>query len=76
MARDTPAKRIVLATFGSPGDLHPFLAIGAELRARGHQTVVATSALYRDHVAAANLKFARCGPIGRQTNRTLIFWIA
>ena len=30
MAREKPAKRIVLATFGSPGDLYPFLAIGAD----------------------------------------------
>ena len=62
MARDTPAKRIVLATFGSPGDLHPFLAIGAELRARGHQPIVATSALYRGEVAAANLGFVPVRP--------------
>jgi rhamnosyltransferase subunit B len=62
MARDTPAKRIVLSTFGSPGDLHPFLAIGAELRARGHQTIVATSARYRDQVDAANLEFAPVRP--------------
>jgi rhamnosyltransferase subunit B len=62
MALDTPAKRIVLATFGSPGDLHPFLAIGAELRARGHQIIVATSALYRGQVAAASLEFAPVRP--------------
>ena len=62
MARDTSAKRIVLATFGSPGDLHPFLAIGAELRARGHQPIVATSPLYRGQVAAAGLGFAPVRP--------------
>lgn len=62
MPRDTPVKRIVLATFGSPGDLYPFLAIGAELRARGHQTIVATSTLYRDHVAAAGLEFVPARP--------------
>jgi UDP:flavonoid glycosyltransferase YjiC (YdhE family) len=62
MARDRPAKRIVLATFGSPGDLYPFLAIGAELRARDHQPIVATSALYRGQVAAANLGFAPVRP--------------
>src|SRR5215218_6187975 len=56
------AKRIILATFGSPGDLHPFLAIGAELRARGHQPIVATSTLYRGHVAAAGLGFAPVRP--------------
>jgi rhamnosyltransferase subunit B len=62
MAHDTPPKRILLATFGSPGDLQPFLAIGAELRARGHQTIVATSALYRDQVAVASLEFAPVRP--------------
>lgn len=62
MARDTSAKRIVLATFGSPGDLHPFLAIGAEMRARGHRPVVATSGLYRGQVAAAGLEFAPVRP--------------
>src|SRR5918997_455506 len=62
MAPDTAPKRIVLATFGSPGDLYPFLAIGAELRARGHQPVVATSALYRGQVAAAGLGFAPVRP--------------
>src|SRR5688500_17780839 len=62
MARGTSANRIVLATFGSPGDLHPFLAIGAELRARGHQPIVATSPLYRGQVAAAGLGFAPVRP--------------
>jgi rhamnosyltransferase subunit B len=56
------AKRIVLATFGSPGDLHPFLAMGSELRARGHQPIVATSPLYRVQVAAARLEFAPVRP--------------
>jgi rhamnosyltransferase subunit B len=62
MAREKPAKRIVLATFGSPGDLYPFLAIGAELRARGHQPIVATSELYRGQIAAASLGFAPVRP--------------
>jgi rhamnosyltransferase subunit B len=62
MSRDLPAKRIVLATFGSPGDLYPFLAIGAELRARGHQPIVVTSALYRRQVAAAGLGFISVRP--------------
>jgi len=62
MARDTRAKRIVLVTFGSPGDLHPFLAIGAELRERGHQPIVATSAHYSGQVAAARLDFVPVRP--------------
>ena len=62
MASDTPSKRIVLATFGSPGDQYPFLAIGGELRARGHDIIVATSALYQGHVSAASLGFAPVRP--------------
>lgn len=65
LRRMTPSpsgKRIVLATFGSLGDLHPFLAIGMELRARGHEPIIATSALYREAVVAANLGFAPVRP--------------
>src|SRR3954464_9379791 len=36
MARAGAGNRIVFATFGSPGDLNPFLAIGSELRNRGY----------------------------------------
>jgi rhamnosyltransferase subunit B len=62
MARPGASKRIVLATYGSPGDLQPFLAIGAELRARGHDPIVATSEVYRDRVAVENLRFASVRP--------------
>jgi UDP:flavonoid glycosyltransferase YjiC (YdhE family) len=55
-------KRIVLATFGSPGDLRPFLAIGAELRRRGHRATIATSEGYRELVTAAGLDFAPVRP--------------
>ena len=40
--------RIILNTFGSLGDLHPYLAIGLELKRRGHQPVIASHRLYRD----------------------------
>lgn len=50
-------KRIVLTTFGSYGDLHPYIAIAQELRRRGHEAVIATSELYRDKVMAAGLGF-------------------
>ena len=39
---------IVLATIGSLGDLHPFIAIGLVLQARGHRVVLAVP---EDHVA-------------------------
>ncbi len=62
MTRSHLGKRIVLATFGSLGDLQPFLAIGTELQARGHQPIVATSEFYREIVTAADLGFAPVRP--------------
>src|SRR3954452_12630916 len=49
--------KIVLNTFGSFGDLHPFLAIGVELRRRGHRAVIATSNVYRDKILGESLEF-------------------
>jgi UDP:flavonoid glycosyltransferase YjiC (YdhE family) len=56
------AKRILLTTTGSLGDLHPFIAIGLELRSRGHAVTLATSSLYRSKVEQTGLKFAPMGP--------------
>lgn len=56
------AKRIVLTTFGSLGDVQPFLAIGVALREYGHHVVIATSEIYREHVAAASLEFQPVRP--------------
>jgi len=54
--------RIVLTTFGSLGDLHPYLAIALELRSRGHRPVIATHGLYRERVEALALDFAPVRP--------------
>ncbi|HTR97026.1 MAG TPA: glycosyltransferase [Candidatus Acidoferrales bacterium] len=54
--------RIALVTFGSLGDLHPFLAIGTELRRRGHAALLATHADYRELVTSAGLEFAPVRP--------------
>src|SRR5579863_10232392 len=50
-------KRIVLATFGSLGDLHPYMALALGLRDRGHETVIATSEIYREKIEGAGLGF-------------------
>lgn len=50
-------KRVVLATFGSLGDVHPLMPIAFELRDRGHDVVFATSEVYRDKITAAGLEF-------------------
>jgi rhamnosyltransferase subunit B len=49
--------RILLATIGSLGDLHPALALALELRRRGHQAEIATTELYREKIAALGLGF-------------------
>jgi UDP:flavonoid glycosyltransferase YjiC (YdhE family) len=56
------AKRILLTTTGSLGDLHPFIAIGLELRSRGHDVTLATSNFYRSKVEQTGLRFAPMGP--------------
>ena len=49
--------KIVLHTYGSLGDLHPYIAIALELKARGHQAVIATAGFYRNKIEAAGLEF-------------------
>jgi UDP:flavonoid glycosyltransferase YjiC (YdhE family) len=54
--------KIVLATFGSYGDLNPYLAIGNALSRRGADVVIATSAVYRTAVERHGLTFASLRP--------------
>lgn len=61
---------IVLNTFGSLGDLHPYLALALGLKARGHHPVLATSAVYRRKVEAEGIGFAPVRPdVGDLLNR-------
>lgn len=54
--------RIVLNTFGSLGDLHPFLALAIGLQKRGHVPLIATSAVYRTKIEAEGIEFAPVRP--------------
>jgi rhamnosyltransferase subunit B len=54
--------RIILNTFGSLGDLHPYLAIAIGLRRRGHEPVIATSNVYRQKILAEGIRFAPVRP--------------
>jgi UDP:flavonoid glycosyltransferase YjiC (YdhE family) len=49
--------RILITTWGSLGDLHPYLALARELQARGHRPAVATLASFRSVVEAAGIPF-------------------
>lgn len=55
-------RRVLLATFGSLGDLHPFVAVGRALRDRGVDVRLATSVDYRALVEGAGLEFATMRP--------------
>lgn len=55
-------KHIVLTTYGSLGDLHPYMAVALELKARGHRPVIATGNYYREKIEAAGIEFHAVRP--------------
>jgi rhamnosyltransferase subunit B len=54
--------KIVLSTFGSFGDIHPYMAIALELKSRGHEATIATMEFYREKILDAGLGFAPVRP--------------
>ncbi len=54
--------KIVLATFGSLGDLHPIIALAIELRRRGHQITIATMEIFREKIEMLGLEFSPMRP--------------
>ena len=68
----TGGKRIVLATLGSLGDLHPLLGLALELRARGHDVVMATSDFYRPRIENAGFEFAPLRPLASPEDAHLV----
>ena len=59
--RVTP-RRVLIATFGSLGDLHPYLALALALRDRGHLPAIATHASHRLKVEAEGVPFFAVRP--------------
>jgi len=58
----TGPRKIVINTFGSFGDIHPYMAIALELQSRGHAPVIATMESYREKIVEAGLDFAAVRP--------------
>jgi UDP:flavonoid glycosyltransferase YjiC (YdhE family) len=54
--------RIVFASLGSLGDLHPILALASASRERGHLPVIAASETYRAYVGSLGFEFCRIRP--------------
>jgi rhamnosyltransferase subunit B len=49
--------RILINTFGSLGDVHPYIALSRGLIGRGHSVTIATSAGYGDRIRQAGVGF-------------------
>lgn len=52
------SKRICVTSFGSLGDIHPYVAVARRLQERGHDVVFATLDRFSAHVEQAGLRFA------------------
>jgi UDP:flavonoid glycosyltransferase YjiC (YdhE family) len=55
-------KRILFATIGSLGDLHPCLGLALELKRRGHIVTIATTEFYRSKVEELGIAFRPLRP--------------
>ena len=64
--------RIVLATLGSLGDLHPKIALALELRDRGHDVVFNTWEGYREKIEQLGFTFHPMRPDVDQTDTQLL----
>ena len=62
---------MALATFGSHGDLHPFLAVALALRKLDIEPVLAAAPMYRTKVEAEGIEFAPMRPDVEDVTRRL-----
>jgi rhamnosyltransferase subunit B len=54
--------KVLVATIGSSGDVHPYIRIGMELRTRGHQVAILANPLYESRITRAGIEHF---PLGR-----------
>ena len=54
---------VLLPTMGSAGDVHPFIALGVALQARGHRATILTNPLFQPVVEAQGLGFLAVGTV-------------
>ena len=66
------SKRILFASIGSLGDLHPCIALASELKRRGHGVTIASTEFYRGYIAALGFNFAPLRPDWNPTDKDLI----
>ena len=54
---------VLLPTIGSAGDVHPFIALGLALKARGHRATVLTNPYFQSSIEAQGLEFLPVGSL-------------
>ena len=55
--------KFLISAAGSHGDVLPFIAIGREMAARGHEVALFTNPYFRDEVTAAGLRLVPVGTL-------------
>jgi len=66
------SKRVVIATIGSLGDLHPCVALALELQRRGHRVTVVSTEFYRARVEELGIGFQAIRPNWDPTDPEMI----
>ncbi len=56
-----PSLHVLLPTMGSAGDVHPFIALGAALKARGHRVTILTNPMFQSLIEAQGIGFLAVG---------------
>jgi rhamnosyltransferase subunit B len=60
---DRRSLHVLLPTLGSAGDVHPFIALGLALRARGHRATILTNPYFQPLIEQLGLGFLPVGTI-------------
>ena len=58
-----PMANVLLPTIGSAGDVHPFIALGLALKARGHRATVLTNPYFQSSIESQGLEFLPVGSL-------------
>jgi rhamnosyltransferase subunit B len=60
-ANGNPSLHVLLPTMGSAGDVHPFIALGIALKARGHRATIFTNPIFQALIEAQGIGFLPVG---------------
>jgi rhamnosyltransferase subunit B len=55
--------KVLLPTLGSAGDVHPYIALGAALEARGHRATIITTPPFQPLIEAQGLRYLPVGTL-------------